>query len=383
MRKASFRLPAAGIVSIAVVIFFFPSCQKRLPPGCNCSTGDFTATVSVFSTGFNNPRGLKFGPDGYLYVAEGGIGGSNPAGNCANVLPPVGPYTGSDTGSCISRVSPSGQRSVWVSHLPSSMTAATQGNFVSGVGDIAFIGNTLYGVLSGAGCSHGVPAIPNGVVRVKPDHSWKEIADLSAYQMSHPVKNPNVADFEPDGTWYSMIDVNNQLYAVEPNHGELDKISTNGTISRVLDISAVEGHIVPTAITSYNGSFYVGNLDLFPIVAGSASVYRITPSGAISVYATGFSAILGVVFDELGGLYVLENTTGNPFPTPGTGDIIRVDPSGNRQTIASGFNLPTAMTLGSDNKIYVSDWGYGGAPGMGEIDVVDISCAKQQTKGTK
>ena len=28
--------------------------------------------VSVFATGFSNPRGLKWGPDGNLYVAEGG-----------------------------------------------------------------------------------------------------------------------------------------------------------------------------------------------------------------------------------------------------------------------------------------------------------------------
>src|SRR5262245_2505345 len=79
------------------------------------------ADVSVFATGLNNPRGLKFGPDGNLYVAEGGIGGTNSTeGCCEQVIPPVGPYTGSATGSRISKIDSSGNRTTAVDSLPSS-----------------------------------------------------------------------------------------------------------------------------------------------------------------------------------------------------------------------------------------------------------------------
>ena len=78
-----------------------------------------------------------------------------------------------------------------------------------------------------------------------------------------------------------MIAVGGDLYAVEPNHGELDKITTLGQISRVVDISASQGHIVPTAIAFHNGNFYVGNLNTFPIVPGSSKVLKITPTGQI------------------------------------------------------------------------------------------------------
>src|SRR5688572_7826801 len=37
-------------------------------------------TVSVIATGLNNPRGLNFGADGALYVAEAGSGGAGPCG---------------------------------------------------------------------------------------------------------------------------------------------------------------------------------------------------------------------------------------------------------------------------------------------------------------
>ena len=312
--------------------------------------------ISVFATGLNNPRGLKFGPDGNLYVAEGGIGGTNSTeGCCEQVIPPVGPYTGSATGSRISKIDANGVRTTVVDNLPSSETSAALGNFVSGAADVAFIGNTLYILMGGAGCSHGVPQVPempNGVLRVNADGTTDLIANLSAFVMAFPVAHPNPDDFEPDGTWYSMIAVGDNLYAVEPNHGELDKITPEGQISRVSDISASQGHIVPTAV-AYRGNFYIGNLNTFRVVPGSSSIYKVTPSGSVSVFAEGLTAVLGVAFDPRDRLYVLETTTVAGDPTPFTGKVIRIDRGGHQTDIASGLFFPSAMTFGPDGAIYV------------------------------
>ena len=361
--------------AVMIVFGLFSSCKKIGNELCNCSPDNLVINASKFSSGFNSPRGLKFGPDGYLYVAEAGIGGTNMT-TCTQVVPPVGPYLGSQTGSCISRVGQNGIRKIFVNNLPSSQTSAAAGSDVQGVGDVAFIGNTLYGLLSGAGCSHGVTGIPNGVFRVKQDRSWELINNLSEFWMNNPTAHENPGDFEPDGTPYSMSAVDGDLYVIEPNHGELDKITPQGNISRVIDISATQGHIVPTCQTFHDGNFYVSNLGTYPL-SDLSSVFKITPDGQISVVATGFVSVLGITFDEVGGMYVLENTTGNPFPTAGTGDIIRIDPSGEKLTIASGLNFPTAMTFGPDNKLYVSIWGFNGVPGEGEVWQFDVTCAKQ------
>jgi hypothetical protein len=197
---------------------------------------------------------------------------------------------------------------------------------------------------------------------------------------SHPVANPDVADFEPDGTWFSMQAVGNDLYALDPNHGEIEKIDEKGHISRLVDISAKLGHVVPTSMVFHDGSFYMVSLSTFPIT-GNSNVYKITLSGKITTVATGFSMAIGIAFDQEGGMEVLESTTNNPFPTPGTGDVIRIDPSGARKTIVTGLNLPTAIIMGPDNKLYISNWGFGPpAVGGGQILQVSISCPEQTIK---
>ena len=200
----------------------------------------------------------------------------------------------------------------------------------SGVADVAFIDNTLYGLLSGAGCSHGVPSIPNQVFRVNGNGTPTMIANLSHYYQTQSDRNEEEDDFEPDGTPYSMIAVRGDLYVVEPNHGSLDRVSLDGTISRVADISATMGHIVPTTV-SYHGDFFVGNLGTFPVDPGSEQILKVTPSGQLKPWVTVLTMVLGSVWDSRGRLYVLESSTVAGNPTPVTGRIRRMDPSGEQR----------------------------------------------------
>jgi LPXTG-motif cell wall-anchored protein len=364
---------AAFLFVLLATLAVFPADAQ--PPAPQLSTN-----ATVFASGLNNPRGLKFEPDGVLYVAEGGAGGNTSAvGICEQVPPPIGPYTGGKTAR-ISKIASNGTRTTVVDNLPSSQTSAGSGALVSGVGDVVFIGTTLYGLLTGAGCSHGILDEPNGLIRVDPDGTSVLVADLSAFVRAHPAAKPDADDFEPDGTWYSMIAVNDVVYVTEPNHQELDRITLDGQISRVIDLSTQfvppSNWQGPTSIAYHDGNFYVGTLGTFPVRPGTQSIYKITPAGQVTVAGAGLTAVLGVAFDEQGRLYALESdtTSGLPGPTAaGSGKVVRMTASGAFEPVATGLTFPTAMTFGPDGKLYVSNFGFGLPPGMGQVVRVDVN----------
>jgi len=334
---------------------------------------------SVFATGFNNPRGLTFGPDGFLYVAEGGTGGdTSSVGTCTQVVAPVGPYSAGLTAS-ISKISSDGVKSTLVENLPSDQLSPAFGGLVSGVADVQFMDGTLYGLESAGGCSHGLADTSNTIFRVNLDGTTTTIADLSAFLKANPVAHPDVDDFEPDGTWYGMVAVHNVFFATEPNSQQIDKITLDGKVTRVIDLSTTfvppAGWKGATGI-ALHGNLYFGQLGTFPVVPGTESIYQLTPSGGLKVAASGLTAVLGVAFDSQGRMYALEDDTVAGFPGPsavGTGQVVRVNHDGSKTTIATGLTFPTGMAFGPDGRLYVSNNGYAFPHGKGEIVVIDTS----------
>ncbi|MGC2301339.1 MAG: ScyD/ScyE family protein [Acidobacteriaceae bacterium] len=342
------------------------------------------ADGTVIASGLNAPRGLHFGPDGQLYVALAGTGGPTSTGTaCAQVVAPVGPYTGGATASII-RIGKSGTVTTVASGLPSSVDAMGD---LQGVADLTFVGDRLYALLAGGGCSHG-NTIPNALIRVnRSSGSWNIVANLSQFLQNHPVLYPNAGDFEPDGTFYSMVFWNNHFYAVEPNHGQVLAISLDGHTTSVLDVSESEGHVVPTAIAERDGNFYLGNLDTFPITPTASRIMTLTHdtwwNGRFSVPGledpqdspfdlritgsrAGFTTVVSTAFGPDGLLYALELSAAAGYPGPNNGKVVRLLHSGEIEDVVTELTVPTAMTFGPDGSLYISNFGAAG-PGAGQI----------------
>ena len=367
-------LPAAvaAVTLAALVACDNPPSTAPASPDAAAARAAAPNAPAVIVSGLHYPRGFAFGRDGAIYVAEAGEQAGNDrstVGLCEQTPAPVGPYSGGFTGR-VSRVTMAGHRTTVADALPSARNAMGD---MDGVADVAFADSKMY-VLIAAGCGRGLLGTPSSVTRIKENGKRKMEANLSRWIRAHPVAHPEEDDFEPDGDWYNMAASEKGLYLVEANQGNLVFVRPdNGEVRRVADVSAIEnGHVVPTGLSLVHRSsdILVGELTPFPSVPGASNLLRFSDHGKLESRMTGFSAVLGVANDPAGNTYVLETfkcATATPcFPSPGSGDIVKVAHDGTRSIVASGLSFATAMRLGPDGALYVSNFGYG-PPGMGQI----------------
>ena len=98
-----------------------------------------------------------------------------------------------------------------------------------------------------------------------------------------------------------------------------------------------------------DGNIYVADFGILLNNANGTTVYKVTPQGAVSTFATGFSGASGNDFDANGNL-IQANIAASR--------IDRISPSGVRTTIANtGLQGPVGVAVASNGDIFVANCG--------------------------
>jgi hypothetical protein len=346
-------------------------------PAIAAGNGDDGADAKVIASGLNSPRGLTFGPDGALYVAEAGTGGAGPC-----FAGPEGPACFGKSGS-VTRVGKHGQTRRVLTGL-SSFGAEGTGDAAIGPSDVAFQGRKMY-VTEGLGLdldfSKTLPALGDmgQLLRAFPGrNATRTVVDLADFEDEfNPTGdeenvNPNsVITTRRHGQIVSDAGAND-LLRVRPN-GRVQVLATfpNVMVPAPADLGLPPGteipmDFVPTSVTrGPRGALYVGQLTGFPFPQGGAKVYRITSGGDAKVRASGFTNIIDIAFDRHGTLYVLEIFKNGLLSGDPTGALIRVGRNGKQHEIMStGLITPGGLTIRGGNA-YVSNCGT--CAGGGEV----------------
>jgi hypothetical protein len=338
----------AGLLAVVVGLFGFGLC------GATASNAALTPPFPAVMSGLDNPRGLAFGPEGALYVAEAGRGGTQPCFTLRGQHFSAGP-----TGA-VSRLWHGVQTRV-ATGLPSFSQAGETA--AQGPHDIAFQGRGNARVSIGSGGNAALRATecaPLGanlgwLARLPASGDWRPVVDLAAYEAS---ANPDGGLIE--GNPYGLLAKPGATLVTDAGGNSLLRVAASGDISTVAVFPArAQGRStdsVPTSIAvGPDGAYYVGELTGAPFAPGLANVYRVVPGQAPTVFRSGFLGVIDIAFGADGSLYVLEFATGAGLTGPG--DLVRVGPNGARSVVATGFMAPTSVAIGPRGALYVSNCG--------------------------
>jgi hypothetical protein len=335
---------------------------------------------SKVGSGLVNPRGFKMGPDGMLYIAEAGNGGTTEF-TAADGSKMLNGFSGR-----ISKMDPAtGERTTVADKLPSNASPPEGGDPGDSVGpaDVAFIGDQLYYVQTHGGADWGFPDTPTGVYKVKSDGTTQLIADIGAFNKANPVtpiKNGTQQDIEPGGNPYSMIARGNSFYVSDGNMNQVMKVDLDGTITRIADFPT---HIVTTGIAGgASGPLYVSTLGAFPFSPEDGRVYQVgVPTGALTELARGQQFLSAVAIGNSGQLYALQLIKfdeATETPVFGSGTIFKVNADGTMTPLVTGFTGATAMIIVNDTA-YVADFGVFGdgtiwkVPGLSQLSALPVA----------
>lgn len=342
------------------------------------------ATVTTVASGLDNPRDLAFGPDGALYLAEAGHGGPNciPGGN------PGGGDLCVGATSRISRIDPTtGTRTTFAEGFASGADA--HGMAATGLDGISWVGNTLYGIITGAPQQFVGAPLPGPVldvakrqlgqlVKVTGPGVWSTVAGVGRFDYDWAAAHKSlVPDQFPDANPYAVLALPNETWVVDAASNTLDRVGADGSIQVVAFFpNPPVSDAVPTCIDrGPDGALYIGQLTGAGNAPGTASIWRWTASTGLQQWATGLTAVTGCGFGKDGNFYAVEfSKLGLVNAAPGTGALVRVTAGSSTPiTVVDDLNFPGGFAAGADGSLYFSNWSIAPAStGLGAVERVQL-----------
>ena len=264
------------------------------------------ANFTVVASGLDGPRGLTFGADGALYVAEAGRGGNGsciPSPSIPGAVLCYGP-----TGA-ITRIDNDTVERL-VTGLPSvaslNSSVIPDRSDASGPHDIQFDAKgtpyVITGLASNPANREDLLGISDfGQVLVIDDLNgtpdWTQLADLAMYELNNNpdggdiVTNPFYTTIKGE-TAFTIDAGGNHLLSVELNTGniELEAVLLARNIS-VPNLGDIPMQSVPTSVAiGPDGALYVAELTGFPLPQNGARIYRLE-DGTPKVFLDGLIPI--------------------------------------------------------------------------------------------
>jgi hypothetical protein len=348
-----------------------------------------TTSVEVVASGLDSPRHLAFGSRGDLFVAESGRGGSGPC-----FVGGEGPACMGATGA-VTKINRWGRQSRIAQGLASYANTPGNTNAIGPHGITVLGANRVFVTnggptepkdASGSPISRDTLAAQNPVadlfgrlLRVKHHGQIRKIADLWAFErdvnpdavVGNPAVDSNPVDVLFDRGHFVVADAGGNAIDVVNHKGRVSNLAVfaNRLVPNPSGGPDIPMQAVPTSVVvGPDRQYYVSQLTGFPFPPGGANVYRVNPrTGAVTVFASGFTNIMDLAFGKNGTLYVLEIDHDGLLSGSTDGGLFAVSRDGTKRQIAlapGSLTMPGGIAVGRD-ALYVTN--NAGSPGGGQV----------------